>query len=198
MKQLYIVLAIVLLSGCTTKVPNVTEYRISTDKIKVDSKKSSCQNISLRVNQAFSSSSLMTTKMNYAYGKYQQDSFSQSEWAESPNKAITSEVIDYVQELKLFKSVHNSKSKSKNNMMLEVNIEEFMQYFSKDEKESFANAAITFTLIDKKNGEIIDSFRSTSQVDTKTLDADGGVEALNSALAEVLNETGVWLGEVCK
>jgi cholesterol transport system auxiliary component len=135
--------------------------------------------------------------MSYAQGEYKQDNFSQSEWAESPNKAITNQIARYIQLSKLFKSTQIAKSRTKSEMVLETNIEDFMQYFSQDEKTSYANIVITFTLIDSKNN-IISSKRFTSKVDVKTLDAEGGVEALNKALENVLVDMGNWLGESCQ
>jgi cholesterol transport system auxiliary component len=197
MRFIYIFIAIFILSGCTTKVPSVLEYRISTKINPLNLTQQSCKDSSLKIAQAFSSNVLMSTDMSYAQGEYKQDSFSQSEWAESPNKAITNQIAKYIQSSKLFKSTQIAKSRTKSEMVLETNIEDFMQYFSPDEKTSYANVVITFTLLDSKNS-IISSKRFTSKVDVKTLDAEGGVEALNKALENVLFDMGNWLGESCQ
>jgi cholesterol transport system auxiliary component len=197
MRFIYIFIAIFILSGCTTKVPSVSEYRISTKINPLNLTQQSCKDSSLKIAQAFSSNVLMSTDMSYAQGEYKQDSFSQSEWAESPNKAITNQIVKYIQSSKLFKSTQIAKSRTKSEMVLETNIEDFMQYFSPDEKTSYANVVITFTLLDSKNS-IISSKRFTSKVDVKTLDAEGGVEALNKALENVLFDMGNWLGESCQ
>ena len=83
-------------------------------------------------------------------------------------------------------------------MLLETNIEDFMQYFSKDEKNSFSNVVITLTLIDTQTNSVIATKTFRSKVDSQSADANGGVIALNRALSNVLNESGKWLGETCK
>lgn len=198
MRLIFIVIAIFILSGCTTKIPNVTEFRVSTDVQNLEFEQKGCKDSSLRVSQAFSSQTLMSKNMSYAVGKYEQNNYTQSEWAEAPNKAISAQIVKSIQATKLFKSIQNSKSRSKNGLVLETNIEDFMQYFQEDEKISFANVLITFTLMDAKTSNIIDSKSFHSKVDVDTLDANGGVVALNKALNKVLEDAIIWLSESCK
>ena len=198
MRFIFIIIAIFILGGCTTKVPSVTEFRITTQHIESSFARTSCQDNSLRVVQAFSSNTLMSKSMSYALGEYKQDTYTQSEWAESPNKAITAQIIKSAQVTKLFRSVQSSKSRSKSGMVLEANIEEFLQHFSQDEASSFANAVITFTLIDAKSATIVDSKTFNSKVEVKSLNAQGGVIALNKALENILRDMSQWLGENCR
>lgn len=198
MKLFYAIVILFTLSGCTTKVANIAEYRISSNVPQTQYKEKACSEKSLKIEQAFSSNTLMSKKMSYVQGKYEQDIYTQSQWAQAPYKAITGEVIRFIQETQLFKNIQTSKSRSKSGMVLETNIEEFMQYFSEDEKNSFVNARITFTLIDNNKVKVLESQTFTSQVKVESLNAEGGVIALNKALEKILEEMGLWLGRSCK
>ena len=198
MKLLYIVLAVFTLTGCSTTIPSVAEYRISTQENSKSFTQSSCSDKSLKVAQAFSSSSLMTLNMNYGQGPHKRFVYTQSQWAESPNSAITAEILKSIKSTKLFKSVQVSKSRSNNNLLLETSIEDFMQYFSEDEKSSYANVIINLSLIDTSSNRVVATKTFDSKVEVLTIDADGGVVALNQALENTLLESVEWFGEVCK
>lgn len=196
-KLLLIGLAI-LISGCSTSTPAVAEYRINVEPSSTEFNVQGCKKKSLKIAQAFSSSSLMTLDMKYGQGNHKQYTFTQSQWAESPNRAITAEVLEYIKSTKLFKNVQISKSRSKNGLLLETNIEDFMQYFSEDEKESFVGVSINLTLIDVKTSKVLATKTFKSKIKVSDLNAGTGVKYLNSALKNVLDDSGVWLSEVCK
>ena len=197
MKYFLIFLTIVFLSGCTTVVPTVTEYRIISFKPSFVKNDGTCKDKSLKIAQAFSSSSLMSNHMNYAQGKTKQYAYSQANWSESPNIAISEELFKHIRATKLFKSVLNSKSRTKSDLILEINIEDFMQYFNDDSTSSYVVVAVNLTLLDAKNSRVIATDAFSSKVDTKTLDAEGGVEALSDALKNVINQSLIWLDGVC-
>jgi cholesterol transport system auxiliary component len=193
-----LVLIVLLFSACSTVHPPVTEYRLNLNMPKNIQTQSGCSDKSLKVAQAFSSTSLMTLNMNYVEGSMKQFAYSQAQWSVSPNDAITSEIIEMLRETKLFKSVQVSKSRSKSDMILEINIEDFTQYFSNDFDNSYGNAVVTLTLIDSKSSKVIATKTFNSKVDAKTLDAEGGVHSLSSALSDILKQSSVWFNEVCK
>ncbi len=193
-----IVLTLLIFGGCSVNTPPVSEYRINTKIQNKNFKESTCRDKSLKVVQAFSSSSLMSINMNYGIGLHKQYVFSQSQWAESPNRAITSEIVKYIKSINLFKNVQISKSRTLNSVLLETNIEDFMQYFSSDEKESYANVSITLTLLSSKTNLYISSKTFKSKVKVENMNANSGVTALNRALENVLKESGEWLSDECK
>jgi len=189
---------IFVVSGCTVVMPHVSEYRINPVIKSSILEKSQCSDKTLKLQEAFSSNSLMIEDMNYAVGKYESDVFTQSKWAETPNRAITSEILKMIRESKYFKSVQNSKSRSKSDLILETNIEDFMQYFSDKEESSLSKVVITNTLINTKTSRVLKSKTFSKSIESKTIDAKGGVVALNKALSEVLTMQRDWLKEVCK
>jgi len=199
MKLIIITIAIFLLSGCTTTKPSITEYKITAKSLEV--KKNGvegCKDKSLKISQAFSSSSLMSLKMDYTQGENKIFSYSQAQWNESPNYSITNEILKNIRASKLFKNTQISKSRSKNSLILEINIEDFLQYYSQDLKNSFVNIVISLTLIDAKTDVIVATKTFSSNVKTDTLNAYGGVEALNSALSDILTQNIEWINGVCK
>lgn len=197
MRTVLIILAL-LMSGCATVKPPITEYRVVTESFKADKVSNSCRDKSLKVAQAFSSNSLMSLNMDYTESDNRVFSYSQSQWQESPNDSITSQLLKNIREAGIFSSVETSKSRSKSSLILETNIEEFMQFFSKDMKTSYAYVAISLALIDSKTNSVIATKTFSSRVDAKTLDAQGGVEALNSALSKTVSQNIEWLNGVCK
>ncbi|MEA3370865.1 MAG: ABC-type transport auxiliary lipoprotein family protein [Campylobacterota bacterium] len=197
-KLIIISIVTFLFIGCSTTVPAVAEYRINTLSPDTAFNESGCKKQSLKIAQAFSSSSLMSNKMSYGLGTHKQYKFTESQWAESPNRAISAAVLEYVKSTELFNSVQISKSRSKNGLLMETNIEEFMQYFSADEKESLVRAKINLTLIDAQASKVLASKTFTSEVEVEELNADKGVIALNRALQNILEESGEWLSGVCR
>ena len=184
--------------SCTTIQPHIEEYRISPQLHLETSKAQKCSNKSLKVGQTFSSNLLMSMDMNYGVGTYKLNSFNQSQWALSPNRAINAEIAKILRESNLFKNVQISKSRSKTDYYLESNIEDFMQYFSEDEKSSFVNVRISMSLIERKTGEVIATKIFSKRLQTKELNAASGVEELNRALKDVLSESALWFDELCQ
>ncbi|MCK4875267.1 MAG: membrane integrity-associated transporter subunit PqiC [Sulfurimonas sp.] len=197
MKKILILLSIVLLSGCVTTKPSITEYRVVAKTSKVQSVVDGCKEKSLKIAQAFSSSSLMSLKMDYVQEESKIFSYSQAHWNESPNHSVTKEILKKIRDSKLFKNVQISRSRSKNSWVLETNIEDFLQYYSEGLKDSFAKVIISLTLIDSKTNSVIATKTFNSKVNTNTLDAEGGVEALNKALSDILTQNIEWLNGVC-
>ena len=198
MRYILVLLLMMILSGCTTTIPSITEYRISVQVPTYIQKSTSCKTKSLKVAQAFSPSSLMSHHMDYAQGDAKQYTYSQAQWSQSPNLAVSAQLLKHIRETQLFKTILNSKSRSKSDLILEINIEDFMQYYNDDETMSYVNVVIDLTLLDTKTGNVIETNTFSAKVDVKTLDAEGGVNALSSALGIVVEKSINWLGGVCK
>jgi len=197
MKNL-LLLTFLIFTGCSVTNPPIAEYRISPQVKSTNYNTSSCKNKSLKISQVFTSSSLMSKKMKYAQDDYKEFSFSESEWAVSPSKAITKELVKSVRETELFSNVSSFKSRSRSDMILETSVEDFMQYFSDSSKKSHVNIVISMTLIDTKSSKSVQTKTFTKKVDVDSINAYGGVEALNSAFGTVLEEHSEWLASVCK
>lgn len=198
MKYVLIILAI-LLQGCfSTVVAPKVEYRINSNTKIQDVSTEGCNQRSLKVSQAFSSNSLLSQNMYYVQGNKKQYIYSASKWSRTPNRAITSEFLTLIRDSNLFKSVQTAKSRSRSDIILEINIEDFMQYFDESSSASYANIVLNLSLINAKGNSIFASQTFKTKVDIKNLNASGGVDGLNKALSQVLFNTNKWLIEVCK
>ena len=186
------VLFIILLSGCSVSAPLITDYRINPN-VNIKRTPEISQKQSIKILPIFSNSSLSTNAMHYRVGKYKEYTFTQSAWRESPSKAITNKLVNILEKSELFQGVYGYKSSKNPELILEVSINEFIQSFNEAENQSFVTVDISFNLIEQKRSKFIASKNFTKTMQTKTLDAQGGVEALNELLSQVLEETIVWL-----
>jgi len=198
MKSFYMGIVSLLFIGCTPIAPKIIEYHVNVKMNMMEFNETKCKDRSLKVGQSFSSNVLKSLDMSYGLGDYKRLVFSQALWADSPNRAITMEITKYIRETKLFKNVQISKSRSRNGLLLETDIEDFMQYFSEDEKNSYANVRVSFTLIDSKTNKVISTKTFSQKEIVDENNAKGGVVALSKALEKLLINSGIWLNEVCR
>ncbi len=198
MKMFLALVTVFLFVGCTTIKPHITEFRVITKDANMKSGAKGCIDKSLKVSQAFSSASLLSLDMDYTESDNKIFSYSQSQWQESPNSFIASELYKSIRDSALFKSVHSFKSRVKSDYILEIDIEEFMQFYTKGMNSSYVNVIMNLSLVDAKTNNVISTSKFISKIDTKTADATGGVEALSRALDEIILKNAEWLDGVCK
>ena len=198
MKTLLSAFLLLLMTACSTTYPAVTQYRIAPQESVQTLHKSSCKQHSVKVAQAFVRSSLMSKKMKYVVGDYQEGAFNQSEWAEDPNRAITDAIVKSLQSSSFFESVASYRSFSASDYTLESNVAEFTQHFSLDEKSSYAKIDITFRLISNQTMQVVAVKHIVKELAAKKADAPSGVEALNVLLTQSLREMQEWIAKSCK
>jgi len=198
MKTVLLLTVTLFFLGCSRTSPMITEYRIAAKESKVSLESASCKEDTIKVSQAFVKSSLMSKEMKYVVGDYEEYSYNQSEWAEHPNKAITNAVVASLEDAGIFANVTSYKSFSSSKYTLEINVADFTQYYSSDEKSSTANLDITFSLIDNQTSLIIASKHIVKKKKTQKADAKSGVLALNALLAQSLDELKIWIAKSCK
>jgi len=191
-------LALFSLSGCSTKSAPIVEYNLDS-KLGIEPlEKTKCINNSLQVALPFSQKSLESQQMSYRVGLSKEYAYNQSLWTQAPTKSIAQQLVETLSKSKIFKTVQLYKSRAKTDYLLETDVEDFMQYFSKDEQSSYGVVTLRFTLIDRKNATVIETARFSTQVDVKQLNAEGGVDALSEALSKVLVQNVEWLHKVCR
>ncbi len=197
-KIFYFTITVVLsMAGCTSPTPAMQEYRLSEALPPFQAIKTACHTKTLKVEPAISSTLYKSSKMYYAQGPYAQYSYSQSRWIENPSSKITKKVTRFLRKMKLFGSVQNAESKTKNNLSLEITIEDFMQYFDENNQNSYVNVVITFSFINLKTHKIYATKTFQSKLKTQTNDALGGVKALDKGLYNVLDESSLWIKGIC-
>ena len=198
MKIILTAFLLLIFTACSTTYPAITQYRISVDVHKSDTLQSLCKKSSLKVSQAFVKSSLMSKKMKYVVGEYQEGAFNQSEWAEDPNKAITDVIVQSLQNAGIFETVTSYKSFSSSDYTLESSVADFTQYFTADEKSSVAKIDISFVLVDNATAQVVATKHIVKELQTKDANAKSGVDALNTLLQESLREMQAWLAKSCR
>jgi cholesterol transport system auxiliary component len=191
-------LVTLMITGCTTATTQPMEYKLTTDVKAHNYTSKSCKDKTIRIRDVFASSSLMSTDMKYAIGTNKELSYTQSKWVVSPNKILSAEILKSVRESGIFASVHNAKSRIYTNMTLEIDVEDFMQYYNKEKNDSFSKVVLNFTLIDNKTKKVVSTTKIIKTYPSQTLDAKGGVDALNLALDDVLYNSNLWLDKVCQ
>lgn len=193
-----LLLSFLIFTGCSVTYPPISEYRIAPEVKQIVHNTDSCKDKSLKISQVFSSSSLMSKKMKYAQDNYKEYYFSESEWADAPNKVITKELLKSVRATNIFSNVTSFKSRTKSDMILETSVEDFMQYFSDDSSKSYVNIVMTMSLIDAKSSKNIETKTFEKILEVESINAQGGVDALNSAFSTILSQSSLWLEDVCK
>ena len=192
-KLIGIFLAFVLFSGCTSPMPPAHEYKLSIVTTPLSHEKATCKTKSLKIQNAYGDNIYISLNIYYVKGAYNQYAFSQAKWAQTPRTMITKAITEYLRQNGLFQSVQNSASKTKNDLLLEINIDDFLQYFDENEQNSSIHAAVTCTFIDAKTHKVIAVKTFTQKKKTESNDALGGVKALSSALSSIVKECGLWL-----
>ena len=201
MKFILPIFLVLLFSACATKIPVATKYKISTSTDLTQAKSSKggmCKSKSLKVMQSFSSSMLMSSEMHYVVDSNKVYPYSAAQWAITPNRTISDEYYKMLRDLDIFASVGNSKSRTRSSWMLETRLEDFMQYYENDNRASYVKVSINVSLLDSLNSDVIATKVFKVKLPVNTLDANGGVLALNKALEDVLLQSASWFSEECK
>ncbi len=197
LKSISLFILITIVTGCSVKQPYITEYSMKIKEFPKNEISKKCNNKTLKVLQAFSDNTLMSTNMNYILGKYKQYSFTKSQWSIPVNQMVTINLTNMLSQLDVFKSVQNYKSITKDDYIIQSNIIDFKQYFSEDSKSSYVKVIINISLIDYNSNTIIHSKTFSSVINSATQDAYGGVKAFNKAFTKVLEEIDKWIVSIC-
>lgn len=196
-KILFYTAFLLFVSGCSVTTPSVTEYRIDP-KVEITGKQGSCAKRSIEITPLFVNNSLNNTTMRYGIGAYQEYAFTQSAWADAPSKMIANKLANVLENSGLFHGVYSYKSAHQGDLVLELSVNTFIQSFDEKQEHSQAKLDISMNLFDKKSAQLIAAKKFTKVIQTKTLDASGGVGALNLALGETLLESVDWLAKRCQ
>jgi len=202
MKQLLFTLIgiVIFFGGCSVKSsPPVDEYTLMLEEHAISTTHSAkCSGKSIELLEPFGAYEYTTGDLHYILLPNQENSYNFSEWAQPIAAALYEKTLQAISKSGLYGSVANYNSVAKSDYILEMEINDFKQYFSPDMKHSYVVADLTFTLIDAKHFKIIAQKEFRKKIDAKTLDAKGGVQALNNAFNRIVPEIVSWLEELCR
>ena len=196
MKFLYIFL-FMLLSGCSVKVPPTVSYTLKDLDIKTYNKETLCKQKHLKVLDIFSSPSYLTNDMRYISDDKIEGVFHRSNWNTPIINFLYNDIVMSIRNSEIFKSVDNYSSVAKSDMKLEIELNDFNQYFYQKETKSYVVIDITLSIVDTKNSQVVSQKRFKQEVITKKPTAKSGVKAFDIALNKILNDINDWLYGVC-
>ncbi|MDY0116297.1 MAG: ABC-type transport auxiliary lipoprotein family protein [Sulfurimonadaceae bacterium] len=195
MMQYILAIVFVLgISGCSTTTPAVSEYRL---KAKTQESKSMACKTTLKVHKVFTNAALSSRKIYYGEGQYKEFAYTQSQWSDALDRMLSDIITQSIIQREIYKSVASYKSQAKTDFVLEVNVEEFMQFYDELHTKSYAKVRLRATLLDTKNKKQKASQTFEAIYPVNTLNVEGGVIALDSALDELMQSMLVWLEGTC-
>jgi ABC-type uncharacterized transport system auxiliary subunit len=174
----------------------MVEYRLLGPEIK-SIKGSACQSITIKLEPIQSSNTLFDNRMYYVLDDIERHFYTQSLWAQSPNRQIETVIKNSLIESDMFASVLDYRSNAKTQWRYEVRLLDAMQYFN-GQKESYVKLSMDFVLIKNIGREVVSSKHFELQLPSETLDAQGGVLALTKALQHMVLKSHAWLESECQ
>ena len=201
MKRVFLYsLVLLLFAGCSlqTTIPVKTQYKLQIPSQTQEYNATACKDDVLGLRNVVSYDPIMDRSIYYQVGELNIATYSESNWEAAPFKTVGLSLISSIRGSKIFKDAFLSSSFVKPDIILEYNVGEFIQHFSEDMKSSYATVNIHFALIKSKDSKLLYSTTIEKRVPASSLDALGGVKALQSALNDVLMQTNLWLNARCQ
>ena len=187
-----------LFSGCASPQPAAQQYILSP-KINVEPiQQSKYRAKTLKVLNVYTPNTLQTRNMFYVEQGRKKYAYTESKWAESPQNMLHKALMKMLQESAAFGYVQSQQSKVLGDFILETRVDDLGQYFSDDDKNALGRISLTLTLIDAKKHTIVASKTFTVQTDLQQPNAAAGAQALNNALATLLQQASQWIKGVAK
>lgn len=187
----------VLPGGCATiTVPAMDSYtiNISCATDKPSEKKAKFSKV-LKVSIPKSTTAIMSRSILYQEKEFVQNPYAHSKWNDTPNKMLSSLFLSCLNKSSIFNAILPSYSKGKSDFLLESTLSEFYHHVNSD-GSSEGRVRIEFYLIEPENGRVIATNGFFSRISSKTLDAKGGVRALNDASQSVALRLSQWLSSL--
>jgi ABC-type uncharacterized transport system auxiliary subunit len=196
--SLIVIVMMLFFGGCSQTTPAMKLYTIPQTKPQNVVNALGCKNKTLKLQKVFTTTDLLVPSMFYRVGKFEQLSYTESAWSLAPSEMVLDNMHGMLVNSGLFKSVELYKSKSKNDLDLEIGLEEFMQYFDADLTTSHAMVKLRLTLLDATTHEVVATKLFSKEIAADENSALGGVAALSDALDGVMDESLEFFGEICR
>lgn len=184
------------LGGCSSKNSQAIDIYTLKHSEAVDKNRTTIDK-TLKISLPKSTKEIRKNKILYAKTMHQREAYAYSRWSDTPNHMIEHFLVTLLNQKELFKAVIPSTSEAKAEWILESTIEDFYHSFNK-ENQSFGVVKIRFFLINQKDKKVISKHFFSAKVPAPSLNAEGGVKALNTALLQIGNELISWLDQHSK
>ncbi len=192
------ILVMLTLGGCSSKSSQTIDiYTLKYSEVLDKNRTITFADKTLKIALPKSTKEIRKNKILYAKTAHQREAYAYSHWSDTPNHMIEQFLVTLLNQNRLFKAVIPATSEAKSEWILESNIEDFYQSFDK-ENQSFGVIKIRFFLINQKDREVISKHFFSTKVPASSLDAEGGVKALNDALLQMGRALINWLDQHSK
>ena len=183
MKNLFYLLIVVLISGCSLKqeVTDINSYSIDFNS-KNKSYKNSEKSILIEeplVNKSFNSRSIFYSQKPYLFEEY-----AKNRWINLPSSMIHNSVLESFQSSKIFSLVSFSDAKIKYDYVLKTNVIKIYHEINTD--KSYVILKINFDLV--KDKELVKTFSYDKKVLVKENRPYEFVNGLNKIFEEIMEE----------
>jgi len=197
MKQIFkirifiLTLVVQILTGCSIKeAPPLSLYTLTSPKVESFSY-SPYRNKVAKVSFPLSAKEPLTYKMAYTYGMREWGYYQNSQWANNIGKLIQGNLIQILQNSKIYRAVVPFQSSVPEDYRLESVVHDLYHYVGRD--TSYAVVSIEFSLVDMRSGKLVKNRRFTYREPTPSIDAKGYVIAVNRAMGKLSRDILLWL-----
>jgi ABC-type uncharacterized transport system auxiliary subunit len=190
---------VLLTGGCSIQksVPPVATYRIAVEPAEAAYAGTQCRDKTLRIALLEGSELFRSRTIHYVDDTSKQYGYTKARWAESPSKQLRYLLERSVAQSGLFNGVIPYRSQAKNDLLLETNVNSFLQVIHED-GSSVAELSMTQSLIDQFSGKILATKRIMLSKEAASADVEGAVDAFNALVSEALLMTNRWLDDECR
>jgi len=189
------IVSVFLLFGCTATTPGVNEYTLLSSKT-VQPTTVSLSSKSLSVSLSKSIPSLSSKNLIYLRENGETGTYLYSRWSDTPTALLQRSLITSLYENALFASLSPSNSIAQADWVLESDLDAFYHRFAHTKSEGYID--ITYRLIDTRTKRLLGSKRFSISSPAPTMDAAGGVDALQKATRELNAQSTQWLTTLIK
>jgi cholesterol transport system auxiliary component len=189
------IVSVFMLFGCSATTPSVNEYTLLSSKtIQPTTVPLSSKTLSVALSKSIPS--LSTKNLIYLRENGETGAYLYSRWSDTPTALLQRSLLISLYEHPLFASLSASNSLAQSDWVLESDLDAFYHRFSKDKSEGYID--ITYRLIDTKTKSLLGSKRFSISSPAPTMDAQGGVDALQKATDELNTQCILWLTTLTK
>ncbi|RLA05340.1 MAG: hypothetical protein DRQ59_16195 [Gammaproteobacteria bacterium] len=149
----------------------------------------------LKISRPKSIAAIMSRNILYQEKEFVRNPYASSKWRDTPNKMLASLFLSCINKSSVFTSVLPSYSRGKADLLLESTLLDFYHHVNSD-GSSEGRVRIRFYLIESKSRKVVATNEFDSKIDSKTLDVNGGVMAINDASKSVALSLTRWLSSL--
>ena len=190
MKKIALILILLWFGGCSSKQVPLKVYTLNAPMVtKVSSSK--FKHATIKITYPQNLKEKISQRMAYSYSSAEQGVYQNSQWSNNIGKLLEGTFIQTLDESRLFKAVLSYASTAQEDYRLESTIFAFTHQIRGEHSDALVS--MQFSLINAYTGKLVKTKRFSYKVATKTVDAQGYVEATNEAVNRLTKDLLRWL-----